>query len=217
MGWAFYSCFLNTSKVSLKTRLLIKPVFPALTRVFLFQVQVKTVIKMLASTQHQRFSDSLNGQCWRLLKSGLDDFRNGFPLPCDNFIIRSPKGLSPILLQNRSHLAQRKAWKTSAKPNCKLRSKQEARKDFMKETDHHLGHHPQLFHSHLKDSSFPEVKIYSCCYSSLKWLSIHHLKCKTSPGLCSPLPYKCPAPHYYLQTGSQQSLNHHKNKSLILL
>lgn len=34
MGWAFYSCFLSTSKVSLKTYFFIKPVFPALIRVF---------------------------------------------------------------------------------------------------------------------------------------------------------------------------------------
>lgn len=126
----------------------------------MFQVQGKTVIKILTNTQHQRFSDWLNDQCWRLLKSGLDDFRNGFPLPCDYILIHSPKGLSPILLQSRSHLAQRKAWKTTAKPNCKLRAKQEARKDFMKDMGHHLSHHPQLFNSHLKDSSFPEVKTF---------------------------------------------------------
>ncbi|KAM9295727.1 LOW QUALITY PROTEIN: protein FAM47E [Morus bassanus] len=52
-----------------------------------------------AHSTKQRFSDSLNGQHWRFLKSSLDDFRNGFPPPCDNTIIRSPKGHSPILLQ----------------------------------------------------------------------------------------------------------------------
>ncbi|XP_068797111.1 protein FAM47E [Struthio camelus] len=108
------------------------------------------------STKH-RFSDSLNSQRWRFLKSGLDDFRNGFPPPCDNIIIRSTKGLSPIVLQSRSHLAHQKARKISAKPDCKLTSKQEAQKDFSEETDHNLSQHPQSFYSHLKDSIFPEL------------------------------------------------------------
>ncbi|XP_067153107.1 protein FAM47E [Apteryx mantelli] len=105
----------------------------------------------------QRFSDALNSQRWRFLKSGLDDFRNGFPPPCDNIIIRNTKGLSPIVLQRRSHSAHQKAWKTSAIPNCKLMPEQEVQKDFSEEMDHNLSQHPQPFYSHLKDRVFPEL------------------------------------------------------------
>ncbi|XP_062430955.1 protein FAM47E [Rhea pennata] len=105
----------------------------------------------------QRFSDSLNSQRWRFLKSGLDDFRNGVPPPCDNIIICSTKGLSPVVLQSRSHLAHQKARKTSAIPNCKLMSAQEAQEDFSEKMDHNLSQHPQSFYCHLKDSIFPEL------------------------------------------------------------
>ncbi|XP_070613009.1 protein FAM47E isoform X2 [Erythrolamprus reginae] len=47
----------------------------------------------------ERFSDSLNGQRWRFLKTGLDDFRGGGPPPSDNIIIQGTKGPVPILLQ----------------------------------------------------------------------------------------------------------------------
>ncbi|XP_021249895.1 protein FAM47B-like isoform X2 [Numida meleagris] len=109
-----------------------------------------------ARNNKRRFSDSLNSQHWRFLKSGLDDFRSGFPPPSDNIIIRGRKGLSPIILKSRSHSSQQKAWKTSVKPKCKLRSEVEARKEFTKETNHHLSHCPQLLHSHLKDCIFPK-------------------------------------------------------------
>eukprot|EP00075_Anas_platyrhynchos_P008100 XP_021129713.2 protein FAM47A [Anas platyrhynchos] len=114
--------------------------------------------RVLPTHTKQRFSDSLNSQRWRFLKSGLDDFRSGFPPPCDNIIIQGTKGLSPVLLQSGSHLAQQKAQKTPAKPKCKLRSELEAGKEFTKETDRHPSHDPKLFHSHLEDGTLPEVK-----------------------------------------------------------
>ncbi|XP_046773006.1 protein FAM47E isoform X3 [Gallus gallus] len=115
-----------------------------------------------ANSNECRFSDSLNSQSWRFLKSGLDDFRSGFPPPSDNTIIRGRKGLSPIILQSRSHLSQQRAGKTSVKPTCKLKSEVEARKEFTNDTNNHLSHCPQLLHSHLNDRIFPKPSSSSC-------------------------------------------------------
>ncbi|XP_015716996.1 protein FAM47E-like isoform X2 [Coturnix japonica] len=109
-----------------------------------------------ANSNKHRFSDSLNSQRWRFLKSGLDDFRSGFPPPSDNIIIQVRKGLSPVILQSRSHLSHQKVRKTSAKPTCKLQPEVEARKEFTKDTNHHQSHCPQLMRSHLKDHIFPK-------------------------------------------------------------
>lgn len=162
-----------------------------------------------ANSNKHRFSDSLNSQRWRFLKSGLDDFRSGFPPSSDNIIIQGRKGLSPIILQSRSHLTQQKARKISVKPTCKLKSEVEARKEFMKDINHHLSHCPQLLHSHLKDRIFPKVKLlpFSCSkHLSSTWNT------KTVQD-CVPSCLKSLLPHYLLQTGSQQSAN----VSLILL
>ncbi|KAG8134300.1 hypothetical protein E2320_007422, partial [Naja naja] len=51
------------------------------------------------ASNKERFSDSLNGQRWRFLKSGLDDFRSGYLPPSDNLVIQGTKGPAPIILQ----------------------------------------------------------------------------------------------------------------------
>ncbi|XP_032080203.1 protein FAM47A-like [Thamnophis elegans] len=51
------------------------------------------------ASNKEKFSDSLNGQRWRFLKHGLDDFRYGCPPSSDNIIIQGTKGPAPIILQ----------------------------------------------------------------------------------------------------------------------
>ncbi|KAM6073001.1 uncharacterized protein LJ206_010907 [Theristicus caerulescens] len=51
--------------------------------------------RLPARSTKQRFSDSLSGQRWWFLKRSLDDFRNGFPPPCDNIMTHSQRGFSP--------------------------------------------------------------------------------------------------------------------------
>ncbi|XP_010211248.1 PREDICTED: protein FAM47E [Tinamus guttatus] len=99
----------------------------------------------------QRFSGSLNSQRWRFLKSGLDDFRNGFPPPCGNMVIRGTRGLSPIVLPRRSH---QKTGKTSATRSHHLMPQQEAHKDFREERNHDRS---QSFYSYLNDSRLPQL------------------------------------------------------------
>ncbi|KAM9142462.1 protein FAM47E-like isoform 2-T3 [Pangshura tecta] len=112
----------------------------------------------------RKFSDSLNSQRWRFLKSGLDDFRNGFPPPSDNIIICGTKGPVPIVLRNRasdaSRMAQqkgrKKCTKTQVSPS-KLSPLQKARRDHIAQTEHCLSQHPLALYSHLEESIPPEL------------------------------------------------------------
>ncbi|XP_032623957.1 protein FAM47E [Chelonoidis abingdonii] len=94
-----------------------------------------------------KFSDSLNSQRWRFLKSGLDDFRSGVPAPYDNIIIRGTKELLPIVLPNNA--SQQKARKTF--------TRQEARRDHIAQTEHCLSQHPLALYPHLEESIPPKL------------------------------------------------------------
>ncbi|XP_077670876.1 protein FAM47E [Eretmochelys imbricata] len=107
-----------------------------------------------------RFSDSLNSQRWRFLKSGLDDFRSGVPAPSDNIIIRGTKGLLPIVLPNNasdaSRRAQQKVGKTFTRQS-RLSPLQKARQDHIAQTEHCLNQHPLALYPHLEESIPPEL------------------------------------------------------------
>ncbi|KAG6931985.1 protein FAM47E-like [Chelydra serpentina] len=112
----------------------------------------------------RKFSDSLNSQRWRFLKSGLDDFRSGFPPPSDNIVICGTKGPVPIVLRNHasdaSRMAQQKGRKKCAKTQVspsKLSPLQKARRDHIAQTEYCLSLHPLALYPHLEESIPPEL------------------------------------------------------------
>ncbi|XP_053111396.1 protein FAM47E isoform X2 [Hemicordylus capensis] len=115
-------------------------------------------------TNKERFSDALNGQRWRFLKNGLDDFRNGCPPPSDNIIIRGKKGPVPVLLHYKqmdaSQIVPYKARELQTKSEVsfsKLSAAQKARKDYIVQTEHCLTQHPLALYPHLEESVSPEL------------------------------------------------------------
>ncbi|XP_050798884.1 protein FAM47B-like isoform X1 [Gopherus flavomarginatus] len=120
--------------------------------------------KYFQERNKRKFSDSLNSQRWRFLKSGLDDFRSGFPPPSDNIISCGTKGPVPIVLRNRasdaSRMAQqkgrKKCTKTQVSPS-KLSPLQKARRDHIAQTEHCLSQHPLALYPHLEESIPPEL------------------------------------------------------------
>ncbi|XP_042323229.1 protein FAM47E-like isoform X2 [Sceloporus undulatus] len=112
----------------------------------------------------KRFSDALNGQRWRFLKSGIDDFRNGCPPPSDNIIIRGKMGPVPIILQYKkpdtSQIMPYKAAELQTKSDIiysKLSPAQKAKKDYIAQTEHCLAQHPLALYPHLEESVPPEL------------------------------------------------------------
>ncbi|XP_066488370.1 protein FAM47E [Tiliqua scincoides] len=115
-------------------------------------------------TNKERFSDALNSQRWRFLKSGQDDFRNGYPPASDNIIIRGKKGPVPILLQYKkmsaSQMVPYKAREPQTKINVnfsKLSVAQKARKDYIAQAERCLIQHPLALYPHLEESVSPEL------------------------------------------------------------
>lgn len=115
---------------------------------------------------NERFSDALNSQRWRFLKSGLDDFRNGYPPPSDNIIIRGKSGPVPIILQykkmNASQMVPYKARELPTKSSVdlsKLSVAQKAKKDYIVQAERCLMQHPLALYPHLEESVSPEVRL----------------------------------------------------------
>ncbi|XP_062991587.1 protein FAM47E [Elgaria multicarinata webbii] len=115
-------------------------------------------------TSKERFSDALNGQRWRFLKSGLDDFRNGCPHPSDNIIIHGKRGPIPIILhykkQDSSQIVPYKVKELGIKNEdiySKLTAAQKARKDFITQAERCLIEHPLALYPHLEESVPPEL------------------------------------------------------------
>ncbi|XP_053260374.1 protein FAM47E-like [Podarcis raffonei] len=107
--------------------------------------------------------DSLNGQRWRFLKNGLDDFRDGFPPPCDNIVIRRPKELTPIILPSKpedlgkmQQRAKRTLTKTQRKTS-KISPNLQARRDYIAQLEYCLSQHPLALYPHLEESIPPEL------------------------------------------------------------
>ncbi|XP_061438937.1 protein FAM47E [Rhineura floridana] len=115
-------------------------------------------------TNKERFSDALNAQRWRFLKSGLDDFRNGYPPPSDNIIIRGKQGPVPIILHYKKTDASqivpytaRELQTRSEVIYSKLSAAQRAKKDYIAQTERCLTQHPLALFPHLEESVPPKL------------------------------------------------------------
>ncbi|XP_054846360.1 protein FAM47E-like [Eublepharis macularius] len=116
------------------------------------------------SCKKERYSDALNSQRWRFLKSGLDDFRNGCCPPADNIIIRGNKGPVPIILRYKkpdpSQIVPCKPWELRTKSDIsfsKLSTSQKAKKEYIAQTERCLAEHPLALYPHLEESVPPEL------------------------------------------------------------
>ncbi|XP_077157242.1 protein FAM47E isoform X2 [Paroedura picta] len=116
------------------------------------------------SCKKERYSDALNTQRWRFLKSGLDDFRNGCPLPSDHIIIHGKKGPVPVILRSQnmdpSQMMPYKLWEPHGRKDIsfsKLSASQKTRRDYIAQAERCLAEHPLALYSHLEESVSPEI------------------------------------------------------------
>ncbi|XP_051866096.1 protein FAM47E [Pristis pectinata] len=110
-------------------------------------------------------SDALNGHRWRFLKSGLDDFRDGYPPQSqeDLAIIQSQKGsgLSPLLVNVTETFkpAQRVSKRLTKSQICysKALPLQQAKREQIEEIEYGLSQHPLALYPHLEEGVPPEL------------------------------------------------------------
>ncbi|XP_072107996.1 protein FAM47E isoform X2 [Mobula birostris] len=110
-------------------------------------------------------SDALNGHRWRFLKSGLDDFRDGYPPQSqeDLAIIQSQKGagLSPLLVNTTETFkpAQHVSKRLSKSQICysKALPLQQAKREQIEEIEYGLSQHPLALYPHLEEGVPPEL------------------------------------------------------------
>nr|XP_056711760.1 protein FAM47A-like [Euleptes europaea] len=116
------------------------------------------------SCKKERYSDALNTQRWRFLKSGLDDFRSGCPLPSDNIILHGKKGPIPVILHYKKmdplQTVPIKTWEQHSKRDAifsKLSASQKKKKEYIAQTERFLAEHPLKLYPHLEESVSPEL------------------------------------------------------------
>ncbi|XP_026532304.1 protein FAM47E-like [Notechis scutatus] len=116
------------------------------------------------ASNKERFSDSLNGQRWRFLKSGLDDFRSGCPPPSGSLIIQGTKGPAPIILQYKKlHPSQIVPYKSRdllrkrTAVHSRLPTPLKSKMDSMTQTKLTQEQHPLALYPHLEESVPPEL------------------------------------------------------------
>ncbi|XP_067894620.1 LOW QUALITY PROTEIN: protein FAM47E [Heterodontus francisci] len=110
-------------------------------------------------------SDALNGHRWRFLKSGLDDFRDGYPPQSqeDLAIIQSEKGagLSPFLknVAETFKPAQSVSKRLTKSQICFSKSLplQQTKREQMEEIEYGLSQHPLALYPHLEEGMPPEI------------------------------------------------------------
>ncbi|XP_066488367.1 protein FAM47E-like [Tiliqua scincoides] len=108
-----------------------------------------------------RLSDSLNGQRWRFLQRGSDDFHEGFPPLHDSF--STLRSREPLILPSKpedSCKRQQKSQKMLPKPlsyTSKLSPIKQARKECIAQVEYCLSQHPLVLYSHLEESVPPEL------------------------------------------------------------
>ncbi|XP_078267161.1 protein FAM47E [Rhinoraja longicauda] len=110
-------------------------------------------------------SDALNGHRWRFLKSGLDDFRDGFPPSSqeDLAIIQYQKGagLSPSLVNVTETFkpVQRISKRLTKSQICysKALPSQQIRREQIEEIEYGLSQHPLALYPHLEEGMPPEL------------------------------------------------------------
>lgn len=108
----------------------------------------------------QKLSGGLDGHQWRFLKSGLDDFRDGYPLNIGhNIFVSSQSNISPILFGktcstakvNRKELTKEQMYLSKEIPLKQIRH---AHVDAVEEA---LTRHPLALYPHLERGMAPEV------------------------------------------------------------
>ncbi|XP_069781591.1 protein FAM47E isoform X3 [Narcine bancroftii] len=110
-------------------------------------------------------SDALNGHRWRFLKSGLDDFRDGYPPQSqeDLAIVQSQKGagLSPLLVNVTETFkpAQHVSKRLTKSQICysKALPLQQAKRKQIDEIEYGLSQHPLALYPHLEEGMAPEL------------------------------------------------------------
>ncbi|KAM4674524.1 protein FAM47E [Amazona ochrocephala] len=112
----------------------------------------------------QRLSNSLSGQRWIFLKNGLDDFRDGFLPSPGNMLVSGRKQPVSITLENStprslSRAQQKKRNQCSRAQVClsKLSLLQQARKDYVAQTECSLSQHPSVCYPCLDKSTSPKI------------------------------------------------------------
>ncbi|XP_029455723.1 protein FAM47E isoform X2 [Rhinatrema bivittatum] len=107
-------------------------------------------------------SDALNGRRWQFLQSGIDDFRDGYPVPCDKTFVKRTMGSIPLLNNvplDSGEVKKKSRKRFTAHQACfsKLLPLQQARRDFIAEIEYGLSEHPLALYPHLEDSVPPEL------------------------------------------------------------
>ncbi|XP_025030817.1 protein FAM47E-like [Python bivittatus] len=105
-----------------------------------------------------RLSGSLNGQRWRFLRSGLDDFREGFLPSLEGIITQPARGPSPPLLSGkpknlvRASQGSRKMLTEPQSYTSKLSLVSRTRRDHIAQAEYCLSQHPLALYPHLQES-----------------------------------------------------------------
>ncbi|XP_063166274.1 protein FAM47E-like [Candoia aspera] len=105
-----------------------------------------------------RLSGSLNGQRWRFLRSGLDDFRDGFLPPREGIISQPARGPGPLLHSSKPKnlvKASQRSRKMLTEPQSytsKLSLTSQTRKDHIAQVEYCLSQHPLALYPHLQES-----------------------------------------------------------------
>lgn len=132
-----------------------------LTIFSLHRYKQRLFIKCMKHPQNkQKLSGALDGHQWRFLKSGLDDFRDGYPLNIDQEIfVSSQCYISSVLFGktcstakvNRKLLTKKQMYFSKEIPLKQIRY---AHVDSVEET---LTEHPLALYPHLERGMAPEV------------------------------------------------------------
>ncbi|XP_036382758.1 protein FAM47E [Megalops cyprinoides] len=111
----------------------------------------------------QRLSGALDSRRWRFLKPGLDDFRDGYPLPVGEYIFTQTKeGTSPTVPGIPGHVGgtEQKPRKQLTKEQVCFSRKnpqQQLRRKHVAEVEYSLTQHPFALYPHLHECVSPEL------------------------------------------------------------
>ncbi|CAK8684565.1 unnamed protein product [Clavelina lepadiformis] len=115
-------------------------------------------------------SETLVGRNWILIRSGIDDFRDGKPPDFEGkFIAEGAKGISPVINRSKDSLSSRlrRSDVKTRHPRPSLSKSQiclekqlplqQIRRDHVDEVEFGLTQHPLALYSHLEEGMPPEV------------------------------------------------------------
>ncbi|XP_002127250.3 protein FAM47E [Ciona intestinalis] len=115
-------------------------------------------------------SENLVGRNWILLRSGIDDFRDGLPPEFDGkFFVEGSKGISPVISHSKDTLSSRLRRNNvkARQPRPSLTKSQacldkslplqQKRRDHINEVEYGLTQHPLALYPHLEEGMSPEL------------------------------------------------------------